>query len=334
MQNVTANRLLGRSNSGAGVIEEITLGTGLSYTGTTLNATGVTGSGTTNRFALWTSATTIGDDAAFTFDGVNDRMTVTGTVAGAGPNNAFLNLNSGAITGTTEFLRMSGNINGVMAMSMANASNAGSGSATIFQISVGGTAAGDPILQFAVAGGAGTVAQGIDNSDGDKFKITPNSSTPGGSANSGLIITQDAIPLVGINRDAPAHALDVTGRTRSSTGFMGAFARWVAGNIVFGTGAGTGPVLNTHNGTDNALYVSFTTGTTPTNNAVIFTGTYPTAWANAAIVTFSAEGTNSSATDIAKFRTGGRTAAKFDFIANGTLSASTNYQFCFTIWGQ
>jgi len=37
IQNVTANKLLGRSNSGSGVMEEITLGTGLSYSGTTLN---------------------------------------------------------------------------------------------------------------------------------------------------------------------------------------------------------------------------------------------------------------------------------------------------------
>ncbi len=221
-----------------------------------------------------------------------------------------------------------------MAATMANASNAGSGSATIFQIAVGGTNAGDPILQFAVPGGSGLVALGIDNSDGDKFKISPNSATPGGNANSGLIITQDATPLVGINKDVPAYALDVAGRTRSSTGFMGAFARWAAGNIAFGAGAGTGPVLNSVNGTDNALYLSFTTGTSPTNNAVILTGTFPTAWANAAIITFSADGTNNSATDISKFRTSGRTSTKFDFVANGTLSASTNYQFCFTIWGQ
>jgi hypothetical protein len=43
IQNVTAsNRLLGRATAGAGVVEEISLGTGLAYTGTTLGISGVT----------------------------------------------------------------------------------------------------------------------------------------------------------------------------------------------------------------------------------------------------------------------------------------------------
>lgn len=45
LQNVTGNRLLGREPGGPGVVEEITLGTNLSLTGTTLNAIGG-GSGT------------------------------------------------------------------------------------------------------------------------------------------------------------------------------------------------------------------------------------------------------------------------------------------------
>lgn len=40
MQNVTTARLLGRATAGSGDMEEITLGTNLSFTGTTLNATG------------------------------------------------------------------------------------------------------------------------------------------------------------------------------------------------------------------------------------------------------------------------------------------------------
>ena len=40
MQDVATAKLLGRATGGTGDIEEITLGTNLSYTGTTLNATG------------------------------------------------------------------------------------------------------------------------------------------------------------------------------------------------------------------------------------------------------------------------------------------------------
>lgn len=40
MQNVSTNKLLGRATAGTGDVEEITLGTNLSYTGTTLNAAG------------------------------------------------------------------------------------------------------------------------------------------------------------------------------------------------------------------------------------------------------------------------------------------------------
>jgi hypothetical protein len=49
IQNVsTNNRLLGRATAGAGDVEEITLGTGLTLSGTTLNASGGGGSGTVN----------------------------------------------------------------------------------------------------------------------------------------------------------------------------------------------------------------------------------------------------------------------------------------------
>lgn len=45
MQNIATNKLLGRATASTGDIEEITLGTNLSFTGTTLNA--ASGSGTT-----------------------------------------------------------------------------------------------------------------------------------------------------------------------------------------------------------------------------------------------------------------------------------------------
>jgi Repeat of unknown function (DUF5907) len=46
MQNITTARLLGRNTAGTGDVEEITLGTNLSFSGTTLNASG--GGGSTN----------------------------------------------------------------------------------------------------------------------------------------------------------------------------------------------------------------------------------------------------------------------------------------------
>jgi len=63
MQNVsTNNRLLGRATSGAGDVEEITLGTGLSFSGTTLNASGggsgTVNSGTANRLTYYAATGT------------------------------------------------------------------------------------------------------------------------------------------------------------------------------------------------------------------------------------------------------------------------------------
>lgn len=51
-QNITTARLLGRATAGSGDMEEITLGTGLSYTGTTLNASAVSSSGSVISFSM------------------------------------------------------------------------------------------------------------------------------------------------------------------------------------------------------------------------------------------------------------------------------------------
>ena len=66
---------------------------------------------------------------------------------------------------------MRGNITGNMAMSLNNSNNLAN-SNTIFQISIGGSQAADPVIQFSVTGVV-SHAIGLDNSDGDKFKITP-----------------------------------------------------------------------------------------------------------------------------------------------------------------
>jgi hypothetical protein len=323
LQNAAANNVVLGNINGAGTdYEELTVANLYTLLGMT---------GTANRFALWTGANTLSSDAAFTFDAGNDRMTITGTIAGLGANNAFLNLNSGAIAGATEFLRMSGNITANLIAGQYNANNANVDSNCIYTILTGGANAGDPVMQFTISGVV-THSIGIDNSDADKFKITPNAARPGANANSGLIITNAAAARVGINKDAPAHALDVAGVTQAHQ-FRNHTNAWVAGNVVFGTGAGTGPVLNEIVGGVNGLRIRFTTGTTPTNNGDILTATYPTSFGGESYVTMSGRTTVAYNDERAKFYISAAGANNFTLKANGTLTASKEYHLQFTIFG-
>ena len=330
IQNVVNDeRLLGRVSGANGIVEELTQAQVQTFLGIT---------GTANRFAIFPTATTISTNAAFTFTTGPDRVTFTGSAAGSGANNAFLNLNSGAITGTTEFLRMSGNINGNMYAGMLNSNNSSASNHTIFQILSGGTSAGDALIQFTVSG-AMTHAIGIDNTN-DRFCITPNATTPGASSN-GITVYEDgsSIGAVGINNNFPVHPLTVEGRARADL-FLGEGNEYSSGNVSFGTGAGTGPSLTQIVGTGNAVMVRFSTGTTPTANGNIFTITYPTAFLTASMVTFSAGCNGASAvagdntaTDFLKFKILTSDATTFIFKAVGTLAASTAYAVAFNVFG-
>lgn len=342
IQNVTSNRLLGRATAGSGTVEEITLGTGLSYTGTTLNVSGFpSGTGTANRFTLWTGTNTLGDDAAFTFDGTNDRMTITGSVAATGSNNAWLNLNGGSLTGTAEAWRASGNISGSLNGLIANARNIGNSGNAQMEVQVGGTSAGDPFYKVTVPGGSSYVF-GIDNTD-DKFKITPDGTAPGSTANKGMVITADATTLVGINKDAPSFPLDVSGP--GNTGivradqFRNTGSLWSGANISFGTGAGTGPSINSISGGNNGFQINFTAGTTPTAGGRIFTATYPTPFSNLTYVVKSERddpgGTN-VLNEWIKFGLRAEFANSFELhnpAGAGALVAGRQYALSFIIFG-
>lgn len=62
--SVTTNKLVGRATAGTGIMEEITLGTGLSYTGTTLNVSGFSSSTLTDTHIFVGNGSNVATDVA------------------------------------------------------------------------------------------------------------------------------------------------------------------------------------------------------------------------------------------------------------------------------
>lgn len=319
IQNVVANNVvLGNIAGAGGIVAELTQANLYTLLGLT---------GVANRFALWTGTNTLASDAAFTFDGANDRMTVTGTIAGSGANSGFLNLNSGAITGATEFLRMSGNITGNMVASLLNSNNLAN-SNSILTVSTGGSVAGDPLAQFTISGVV-TNTLGTDNSDGDKFKVTTNSSTPGGNANASFVMTTAAVPLYGFNIDAPVYVVDIAGQARATQ-----FKNTTAAPTVDtpGAGLGTGGTIDVVEGGNNGFSIQFTTGTTPTADGNLFKITYSTAYTTSSFPVWCS-GNDNATVEFTKFSRTTQGPAGFTQKAKGTLTAGTTYKLFYNVFG-
>lgn len=346
----TATTITGRDANGD--ISNVSVGTGLSLSGGTLSATAtgnITGTMTATRVQFAASASALDDDANLTWDDTNKRLLI-----GTGATQAFLNVFSGAITGATEFLRMSGNINGNMIAYLLNANNASTGANAFFGISAGGSGAGDAFMQFIISG-ANTWAWGIDNSDGDAMKLSL-ASTPGSSVATDYIIagTDGRISLggtallVAINltvngvggirvpsgtsaqRPAVTNTIIRNNTTFGGLEFKNPFGQWArltgsnpTGTITPGPGAGTSPTI-TAVGTDRAFKLTITTGSAPTLNGEILSINYGTSFDILPYIALTAYN-QVSATDYNKFYIDFNAVSGFSIKANGTLTALTTY---------
>jgi hypothetical protein len=323
LQNVsTNNRILGRITAGVGDVEELTVANMYTILGMT---------GTNGRLAIWTGANTLSSDAAFTFDAGNDRMTITSVSNTSNLGVAVLNISGGTITGSTTTIRAVADTTANHLFEIINTNNANADANTILNVGSGGTAGGDSVIQFQIRGAGGvTHSIGIDNSDSDKFKITPNASRPGGNANSGLIITNAAAALVGINLDAPSYPLDVGGRGRSVQQLM-TQAHPTAGPQL--AAMGTGGTINFLFGGNNGFFVDFTVGTTPTADSDLFKITLNQAFPITYYPVFSQNNSN-AARDYNKIYISNFDSGSLTLAVRGTLTAGDQYSFNFSFFGR
>jgi hypothetical protein len=325
LQNVTAtNRVLGRITAGPGNAEELDQANLYTIMGMT---------GTANRLAIWGGANNLNSDVSYVVNAANGTMTIQATNPGLGAGAGTLNVNATNYTGSCSYITAAGSVTQNLNFEFRN-TNTGATANTLFQIGQAGTASGDPVLQFSITGAGGvTHAIGIDNSDGDKFKITPNSTTPGGVGNSGLCMTNQLIARFGINNDAPSYPLDVAGQTRAMQ-VMYTNNKPTAGAA--GSGLGTGGSIGVISGADNAFILPFTTGASGlVAGGAICTITYFTAWPSFA-VPVHCPGNDITAEEFSKFTYGSLGGANFELKVRGgqTLTASKDYRLHFYCGGQ
>lgn len=296
-------------------------------------------SGQNPRFAIWTGTNTLTHNAAWTHDVANGRATFTGTASGTGAGTGILNLSTGTLGAATTFLSMRGTINSNLIAEMINSSTNTAGN-SIFNIATV-DAAGDPYIQYQLTGAGGiTFSAGIDNTT-NRWMITPNSATVGAGGGVSVVVKDDAgVTKLSVGTDNPIQPLTVEGRGRADL-WMGEGNMYTSANVAFGTGAGTGPAINSIRGTGNSVMVNFQTGTAPTAGGVIFTLTYPTSFPTLSMVVFSAgidgggaagdNAANAIGANLVKIETSGTTT--FVFKSNGALTASTGYAFTFMFNG-
>lgn len=296
-----------------------------------------------------------------TIPGTNDRFVIDASgYVGINASPASAQLQIGSSTSGINGLTVTGAISGGnQIVSFANTSNTAS-SDTRLTVGVGGTAAGDPCIQFAITSGT-QWSIGSDNSDGDKLKIRAQI-TPSTGSNQGITVTNASSSLVGINNDTPGVALDATLNTSSiglpvgttaqrpavnhsirgnSTvagleyrygGFWHRLTSQATPSYTVGAAAGTGATGNVTGSNDLAGQISFTTGATGLSTGTVFTVTFgqqhdPSifTW-----IVFAARNA-AAALEINKFYLGSSGNTAFTLAAAATLTASTTYTLSYMV---
>ena len=163
------------------------------YISTLNGGTPVTGSGSTGQIAFWTGSSTLGGDNNLYWDNSNKRL-------GIGTTSPSAKLQ----------IKASGNNNPANnGLYVFNPDNAGGDDDAIITARVGGSSAGDPFISLDIYGEYGWTV-GVDNSDGNKFKIDRGWADVG--EYSDFVI--DTSGNVGIGTASPGAKLDVNGNAR------------------------------------------------------------------------------------------------------------------------
>jgi hypothetical protein len=291
----------------------------------TASSGGITGTLTSGRVTLSSGTSTVTDDADLLYNSTNNQMQI-----GAGTAVGFYNILQGPIAGNSDMYYSSANVSGDMISQQLNANNANAASNSIQRLQTGGASGGDPYTQYKIGASTTTYSVGLDNSDVDKYKITPSGTAPGSVANKSLVVTNDATPRVGVDIDAPTCELDVAGKTRSQI----VYTTNNNPTAVYSTGAGTGVTGSTLTGGANGFYWTFTTGSGPASGGDIATITLPFSFPAKAIGVLMQANDNAANNFIRfkySFASSGTNTLVFN--ANGALPASTAFAFSVLVWG-
>lgn len=280
---------------------------------------GVQGSGLANYVAIWVAADQITYDPSLYFDMAANNLGVN-TASPAARIHSFFGTTSGQQTA----LLGQGTVSGALQVWIDNSANTSTADA-VLHLRVNSQTSNDPFILYNI-GNATYWSEGMDNSDGDKFKISPSSAL--GAAESVFVLTRDTPMRCGINVNSPAYQLDVNEGIRGNR-FIG---RLSPPTITPGTGMGTAPTGITTTGSINGFQISFTTGSAPAANATIFTATYGQTFPTGSVVVFSPRN-STTASQTTRFFVSANTTTGFTFTSNGALDANTTYTFSFVIMG-